>query len=1045
MKTKYLSQRSLAAVLTTILLLAALPVTAVFAATSGPNYPGSAATAGAGTAWTASTGTLTDAVGADDGNTAQAVLAAGADSQSLQLTNFGFSIPTDATVTGIMVEVNRFASSNLSIHDVTVQLLKDGAPAGSNKAITVVPWTTVATTIVIYGGSKDIWGTTWTPAQINASTFGVSLAVTNSGGAEQTASVDYVRITVTYTLATTLSVTNSPVTYSGAPQAATVTGSVPGTVSDIKYNGSSTIPTEAGTYAVTADFVPTDLNYTTLNDVLAGDFVIEKAPQATLTVNDPGPVTYGSTATLTATGGSGTGAVTFSAGASTGCSVTGDTLSVTNASGTCTVTVTKAEDDNYLVATSVPLTVTLQKAETVTTVTGGTFTYDGQPHPATVTVTGPAGLELTPSPSYSGSCSAAPVTVPEGTSCTASYTFTGDDNYLGSSDSDTITINKADATIDVDSYHVTYDGDPHTSTGTATGVNGEDLSSGLDLSGTTHTEAGIYPDDPWTFTSPNENYNNAAGTVSNSIAKATAVIIVTPYEVVYDGAPHTATGIAIGVDGEDLSAGLDLSGTTHTEAGTYPDDPWTFTSPNGNYEDSSGTVSDIITPAELTISGLTANDKPYDGTTTATLSGTPVLVGVVSGDTVTLEGTPVATFADPEIGEDKPVTVTGFTLGGEDAGNYTLTQPTGLTASITPAQLTVTGITASDKVYDGTTEATLNVGSTVLVGVAPGDTVTLDTSAAVGTFADPNVGTDKTVTISGLTLAGEDAAKYTLVQPTTTADITPAPLTVTAEGKTKTAGEPDPPFTFTYSGFVNGETSAVIDTPPTCGVSVPHTVAGTYPIVCSGGADNNYTFNYVNGTLTVNPGTEPTQTFDDVDTTYWAYSFIERLSAAGITGGCSANPPQYCPEDSVTRAQMAVFLLRGIHGAAYTPPDVGSSTGFGDVPTTYWAAAWIKQLAAEGITSGCGGGNYCPEAPVTRAEMAVFLLRSKHGASYTPPAVGSDTGFTDVPTTYWAAAWIKQLVAEGITSGCGTNTYCPEAPVTRAQMAVFLVRTFNLP
>jgi hypothetical protein len=77
--------------------------------------------------------------------------------------------------------------------------------------------------------------------------------------------------------------------------------------------------------------------------------------------------------------------------------------------------------------------------------------------------------------------------------------------------------------------------------------------------------------------------------------------------------------------------------------------------------------------------------------------------------------------------------------------------------------------------------------------------------------------------------------------------------------------------------------------------------------------------------------------------------------------------------------------------------------------------------------------------------MAVFLLRSKHGASFTPPAVGSSTGFSDVQPTYWSAAWIKQLVAEGITSGCGTGTYCPEAPVTRAQMAVFLVKTFGLP
>jgi hypothetical protein len=186
-----------------------------------------------------------------------------------------------------------------------------------------------------------------------------------------------------------------------------------------------------------------------------------------------------------------------------------------------------------------------------------------------------------------------------------------------------------------------------------------------------------------------------------------------------------------------------------------------------------------------------------------------------------------------------------------------------------------------------------------------------------------------------------------------------------------------------------------------------------------------------------------TATFSDVADSYWAWSFIERLVNAGITAGCGGG--SYCPEDTVTRAQMAVFLLRGIHGSTYAPPAVGSSTGFGDVRTDHWAAAWIKQLAAEGITGGCGSGNYCPEASVTRAQMAVFLLRAKYGLSYAPPGVGVSTGFTDVDPTHWAGAWIKQLVAEGITAGCGSGNYCPEAPVTRAQMAVFLVRTFNLP
>ena len=185
--------------------------------------------------------------------------------------------------------------------------------------------------------------------------------------------------------------------------------------------------------------------------------------------------------------------------------------------------------------------------------------------------------------------------------------------------------------------------------------------------------------------------------------------------------------------------------------------------------------------------------------------------------------------------------------------------------------------------------------------------------------------------------------------------------------------------------------------------------------------------------------------FRDVPDTYWAWQYVERLYNAGVTGGCSVSPLNYCPENIVTRDQMAVFLLKGIHGSSYTPPAINGATGFADVAANHWAAAWIKQLAAEGITSGCGGGNYCPDTTVTRAQMAVFLLKAKNGSSYAPPAVGGSTSFNDVTTEYWAAAFIKQLVADGITAGCGNSSYCPETAFTRAQMAVFLVRTFNLP
>jgi hypothetical protein len=180
--------------------------------------------------------------------------------------------------------------------------------------------------------------------------------------------------------------------------------------------------------------------------------------------------------------------------------------------------------------------------------------------------------------------------------------------------------------------------------------------------------------------------------------------------------------------------------------------------------------------------------------------------------------------------------------------------------------------------------------------------------------------------------------------------------------------------------------------------------------------------------------------FDDVPFGYWAYDFIQTLGASGITSGCGGS--NYCPEDPVTRAEMAVFLERGINGSTYTPP-AASGTVFSDVPLSYWAAAWVEQLAADGITGGCGGSNYCPDDNVTRAQMSIFLLRSEHGSAYAPPAA-TGTLFADVPIDYWAASWIEQLVSENITSGCGGGNYCPDSNVTRAEMAVFLVRTFNL-
>jgi hypothetical protein len=178
--------------------------------------------------------------------------------------------------------------------------------------------------------------------------------------------------------------------------------------------------------------------------------------------------------------------------------------------------------------------------------------------------------------------------------------------------------------------------------------------------------------------------------------------------------------------------------------------------------------------------------------------------------------------------------------------------------------------------------------------------------------------------------------------------------------------------------------------------------------------------------------------FLDVPPSQQFYNFVTTLVSNAITVGVGNG--LYGVDEPTKRQQMAVFLLKGRHGLCYVPP---SCTGiFPDVPCPSTFADWIEALAAEGITGGCGGGNYCPQDPVRRDQMAVFLLKAEHGPSYVPPdCTGS---YPDVPCPSLFADWIEQLAAEGITGGCGNGNYCPLNPNTRGQMAVFLTKTFSL-
>ena len=182
-------------------------------------------------------------------------------------------------------------------------------------------------------------------------------------------------------------------------------------------------------------------------------------------------------------------------------------------------------------------------------------------------------------------------------------------------------------------------------------------------------------------------------------------------------------------------------------------------------------------------------------------------------------------------------------------------------------------------------------------------------------------------------------------------------------------------------------------------------------------------------------------TFPDVPENHWAWQFVEAVFSAGLTSGFPDGT--YRPDNPVTRAEMAVFIKKGIHGSSYTPPTPDGNHPFSDI-SGHWAEAWIEDLYDEGFTSGFPDGTYRPDNQVTRAEMAVFLKKAIHGSAYTSPMPDGSHPFSDI-AGHWAEAWIEDLFDEGITSGFPDGTYRPENQVTRAEMAVFLVNAFSLP
>ena len=268
---------------------------------------------------------------------------------------------------------------------------------------------------------------------------------------------------------------------------------------------------------------------------------------------------------------------------------------------------------------------------------------------------------------------------------------------------------------------------------------------------------------------------------------------------------------------------------------------------SANYGSVTTTTTFTVQPKPLE-GYFSAADKVYDGSTTASVTGR-TLVGIVGVDDVQLTSG-AAQFASKDRGTGKAVSLSGATLSGAKAANYVLSTVNPTTASITPRTVTVTGLAASGRGYNGLRSVVVS-GTAALVGAVPGDAVSLVGSPG-GLLESAGAAAGKTVEVTGLSLAGESAGNYALQSPTLSAEITKAPLTVKAEDRSKVydgtayGGS----YGVTYSDLVNGEASGVLGgVLAFSGSALAAVNAGPYAIVPSGLSSANYEITFVAGQL----------------------------------------------------------------------------------------------------------------------------------------------------------------------------------------------------
>jgi len=418
----------------------------------------------------------------------------------------------------------------------------------------------------------------------------------------------------------------------------------------------------------------------------------------------------------------------------------------------------------------------------------------------------------------------------------------------------------------------------------------------------------------------------------------------------------------------------------------------------GNYVvvQPSGLSADI-TPASLAVGGVTANSKVYDATKSATLAGT-ASVTALGSDAVSVSGTGTGLFADKNVGTGKSVSVGGYTLSGADAGNYVVVQPSGLSADITPASLTVSGVTANSKVYDATTAASLNTTGATLGGVLGSDSVSLNTGSTTASFADKNVGTSKSVNVSGVALSGADSGNYTVSNPSgVTGDITAAALTVSGVAANSKVYDASTTASFdangaTLAGVIGGDTvsfSGITGRFADKNVGTAKTVM-VASVSLAGTDAGNYTLAKPSGlSAAITPASLTVSATNQTKTEGNALVFAgTEFTSSGLVGGetiasftlDSAGAPAPAPAGSYSITPSAAVAGSGFVATNYAISYAPATLLVAAAPTAPPApapapgtAAVVDQIVALGASPGLAAASIAETSASPLATLATLL------------------------------------------------------------------------